>query len=186
MCFAGGSSYSGYGLRGFDRRVRVFSLSDWGETISTYKLLDGSGEGDRNNGIFASLSAGAAKAAATAQNLSTMEDPDGISQSNDFNHDELETAEGGTTKAESDYSLVSDASSNEQSAGDRHVTASASYEAVDKDTLENIIEEMSHEQEHERPGAIEDWRRSVTSRQSSHGSYHVLDYTTLVGEHAVV
>lgn len=38
MCFAGGSSYSGYGEVGFDRRVRVYQLSDYGETISTYKV----------------------------------------------------------------------------------------------------------------------------------------------------
>lgn len=43
MCFDGGSSYSGYGQVGFDRRVRVYQLSKWGETIETYKHLD-SGE----------------------------------------------------------------------------------------------------------------------------------------------
>ena len=52
-------------MRGFDRRVRVFSLSDWGETISTYKLLDGSGRGDREDGTFASLSASAVAAQKT-------------------------------------------------------------------------------------------------------------------------
>lgn len=40
MCFAGGSSYSGWSEVGFDRRVRVYQLSDYGETISTYKVLD--------------------------------------------------------------------------------------------------------------------------------------------------
>lgn len=39
MCFNGGSSYAGYGKVGFDRRVRVYNVSDWGETISTYKRL---------------------------------------------------------------------------------------------------------------------------------------------------
>lgn len=39
-CFAGGSSYSGYSEKGFDRRVRVFRISDYGERISTYKILD--------------------------------------------------------------------------------------------------------------------------------------------------
>ncbi len=39
MCFNGGSSYAGYGDRGFERRVRVYNVSDWGETISTYKRL---------------------------------------------------------------------------------------------------------------------------------------------------
>ena len=54
MCFAGGSSYSGYGMLGFDRRVRVFEISDFGETIKTWKILDGSGAGSRQDGSFAS------------------------------------------------------------------------------------------------------------------------------------
>lgn len=37
-CFAGGSSYSGYSEKGFDRRIRVFQVSDYGETISTYNV----------------------------------------------------------------------------------------------------------------------------------------------------
>ena len=45
--------------------MRVFSISDWGETISTYKLLDGSGRGDREDGTFASLSASAVAAQKT-------------------------------------------------------------------------------------------------------------------------
>ncbi|GAA95593.1 uncharacterized protein L969DRAFT_101695 [Mixia osmundae IAM 14324] len=40
MCFSGGSSYSGYGAFGFDKRVRVFDVSDYGETIKTWKFLD--------------------------------------------------------------------------------------------------------------------------------------------------
>lgn len=39
MCFDGGSSYSGYGRAGFDRRVRIYNISQWGETIATYKRL---------------------------------------------------------------------------------------------------------------------------------------------------
>ena len=39
MCFDGGSSYSGYGQLGFDRRVRVYQLSEFGEKIETYKRL---------------------------------------------------------------------------------------------------------------------------------------------------
>lgn len=39
MCFNGGSSFSGYGKVGFDRRVRVYQLSDYGEKIETYKRL---------------------------------------------------------------------------------------------------------------------------------------------------
>ncbi|SCV68486.1 BQ2448_607 [Microbotryum intermedium] len=40
LCFGGGASYSGYGQPGFLRRMRVFQLSDYGETIETYHLLD--------------------------------------------------------------------------------------------------------------------------------------------------
>lgn len=39
MCFDGGSSYSGYGQLGFDRRVRIYQISDFGETVETYKRL---------------------------------------------------------------------------------------------------------------------------------------------------
>ena len=35
-----GSSYSGYGKVGFDRRFRVFDISDYGETIRTYKRTE--------------------------------------------------------------------------------------------------------------------------------------------------
>lgn len=37
ICFDGGSSFSGYGKIGFDRRVRLYEISDYGETISTHK-----------------------------------------------------------------------------------------------------------------------------------------------------
>ena len=39
MCFDGGSSFSGYGDKGFDRRVRVYQISQYGEKIETYKRL---------------------------------------------------------------------------------------------------------------------------------------------------
>jgi len=39
ICFDGGSSFSGYGKVGFDRRVRVYQLSEYGEKIETYKRL---------------------------------------------------------------------------------------------------------------------------------------------------
>ena len=39
MCFDGGSSYSGYGKADFDRRVRVYQLSEYGEKVETYKRL---------------------------------------------------------------------------------------------------------------------------------------------------
>ncbi|OXG80415.1 hypothetical protein C345_05305 [Cryptococcus neoformans A2-102-5] len=39
MCFGGGSSFSGYGQLGFDRRVRVYRISEYGEKVETYKRL---------------------------------------------------------------------------------------------------------------------------------------------------
>ena len=33
-------SYSGYGKIGFDRRFRIFDISDYGETIRTYKRTE--------------------------------------------------------------------------------------------------------------------------------------------------
>ncbi|KAJ3759333.1 Metallo-dependent phosphatase-like protein [Lentinula raphanica] len=41
MCFGGGGSYSGYGKVGFDRRFRVYEISDYGEKIRTWKRLEG-------------------------------------------------------------------------------------------------------------------------------------------------
>lgn len=46
-CFGGGSAFSGYGKEGFERRMRVFSISHWGERIETFKLLDSLKEIDR-------------------------------------------------------------------------------------------------------------------------------------------
>ncbi|ETW79354.1 hypothetical protein HETIRDRAFT_64651 [Heterobasidion irregulare TC 32-1] len=40
MCFGGGSSYAGYSKVGFDRRFRIYDVSDYGETIRTYKRLE--------------------------------------------------------------------------------------------------------------------------------------------------
>jgi len=40
LCYGGGGSYSGYGKVGFDRRFRVYDVSDYGETIRTYKRTD--------------------------------------------------------------------------------------------------------------------------------------------------
>ncbi|EPT01283.1 hypothetical protein FOMPIDRAFT_1023369 [Fomitopsis schrenkii] len=40
LCFGGGGSYSGYGKIGFDRRFRVYDVSDYGETIRTYKRTE--------------------------------------------------------------------------------------------------------------------------------------------------
>ncbi|KAF9815990.1 hypothetical protein IEO21_04240 [Rhodonia placenta] len=40
LCFGGGGSYSGYGRVGFDRRVRIYDISDFGETIRTYKRTE--------------------------------------------------------------------------------------------------------------------------------------------------
>ncbi|KIY53010.1 Metallo-dependent phosphatase [Fistulina hepatica ATCC 64428] len=40
LCFGGGGSYSGYGKVGFDRRFRIYDVSDYGETIKTYKRTE--------------------------------------------------------------------------------------------------------------------------------------------------
>ncbi|TFK52074.1 Metallo-dependent phosphatase [Heliocybe sulcata] len=40
LCFGGGASYSGYGKVGFDRRFRIYDISDYGETIKTYKRTE--------------------------------------------------------------------------------------------------------------------------------------------------
>ncbi|KAJ9094706.1 hypothetical protein QFC21_005863 [Naganishia friedmannii] len=39
-CFGGGGSYSGYGDKEFERRFRIYQLSDYGETIETYKRTE--------------------------------------------------------------------------------------------------------------------------------------------------
>ncbi|KAK4685487.1 hypothetical protein P7C73_g4662, partial [Tremellales sp. Uapishka_1] len=39
MCFDGGSSYSGYSELGFEKRVRIYSISDYGEKVESYKRL---------------------------------------------------------------------------------------------------------------------------------------------------
>ncbi|KAG1732476.1 hypothetical protein EDB19DRAFT_1261158 [Suillus lakei] len=40
LCFGGGGSYSGYGQVGFDRRFWIYEISDYGETIRTYKRTE--------------------------------------------------------------------------------------------------------------------------------------------------
>ncbi|TFK29749.1 phosphatase DCR2 [Coprinopsis marcescibilis] len=40
FCFGGGGSYSAYGKVGFDRRFRIYDISDYGETIRTYKRTE--------------------------------------------------------------------------------------------------------------------------------------------------
>ncbi|KAF7308825.1 AIP3 domain-containing protein [Mycena kentingensis (nom. inval.)] len=40
FCFGGGGSYSGYGKIGFDRRFRIYDISEFGETIRTYKRAE--------------------------------------------------------------------------------------------------------------------------------------------------
>ncbi|CAE6397275.1 unnamed protein product [Rhizoctonia solani] len=39
-CFGGGGSYTGYGKAGFDRRFRIFQVSQYGEKIETYKRTE--------------------------------------------------------------------------------------------------------------------------------------------------
>ncbi|KAJ7504439.1 Metallo-dependent phosphatase-like protein [Mycena galericulata] len=43
FCFGGGGSYSGYGKLGFDRRFRIYDITDYGETIRTYKRTEHDG-----------------------------------------------------------------------------------------------------------------------------------------------
>ncbi|GLB41788.1 putative calcineurin-like phosphoesterase [Lyophyllum shimeji] len=40
QCFGGGGSYSGYSKIGFDRRFRIYEISDYGETIRTWKRTE--------------------------------------------------------------------------------------------------------------------------------------------------
>nr|VWO97910.1 Zn(2)-C6 fungal-type domain-containing protein [Ganoderma boninense] len=40
LCFGGGGSYSGYSKIGFDRRFRIYDISEYGETIRTYKRTE--------------------------------------------------------------------------------------------------------------------------------------------------
>src|ERR1700748_2421782 len=40
FCFNGGSSYSGYGQAGFDRRFRVFHVDQYGDKITTWKRTE--------------------------------------------------------------------------------------------------------------------------------------------------
>lgn len=40
FCFNGGSSYSGYGKVGVDRRFRVFNITQWGEKMETYERTE--------------------------------------------------------------------------------------------------------------------------------------------------
>lgn len=49
MCFGGGGSYSGYGKVGFDRRFRIYDISDYGETVRTYKRTE---KGDTVDDMF--------------------------------------------------------------------------------------------------------------------------------------
>jgi len=40
LCYGGGVGYKTYGKVGWPRRVRVFDLSDFGASLSTFKILD--------------------------------------------------------------------------------------------------------------------------------------------------
>jgi len=40
LCFGGGGSFSGYGKGGFARRMRVYEVSEFGEKVETWELLD--------------------------------------------------------------------------------------------------------------------------------------------------
>ncbi|KAG7093566.1 hypothetical protein E1B28_007236 [Marasmius oreades] len=57
MCFGGGGSYSGYGKIGFDRRFRVYDISNYGETITTYKRTESESDEVINKQILTGLGA---------------------------------------------------------------------------------------------------------------------------------
>ena len=40
LCYGGGAGYTSYGMKGFARRVRVITIENYGNIISTYKRLD--------------------------------------------------------------------------------------------------------------------------------------------------
>lgn len=40
FCFGGGGSFSGYGEVGRDRRFRSYEISDYGETVVTWKRTE--------------------------------------------------------------------------------------------------------------------------------------------------
>lgn len=47
LCFGGGGSFSGYGKGGFARRMRVYEVSEYGEKVETWKVLDTGEETER-------------------------------------------------------------------------------------------------------------------------------------------
>lgn len=182
MCFPGGSSYSGYGLRGFDRRVRVFSISDWGETISTYKLLDQSGEGDREDGTFASFSASAAQAAATST-------PD-LSQP--LSDEDIEAG-----SMYDDDNVYDDGGIDPTKQGGESVTTP--MDSTEMQQLENAIKEWA-EEEGVPEGQVNEWAQEqgvaggapprtegIRIRQAGteSGRYILQDHIVLVGQEAL-
>ena len=40
LCYSGGAGYSAYGKQGWNRRMRVIQLQDFGKKVKTWKLLD--------------------------------------------------------------------------------------------------------------------------------------------------
>lgn len=151
-------------MRGFDRRVRVFSLSDWGETISTYKLLDGSGQGDRASGVFASLSSSAVAAAKTST---------------------IETTEIGTSPGDSEEEEFVSDEINDEGDSDQ-VQDVTSEETTSEETLEEIIEEIEKEEAQELGLGTEDagaWKRQMLA-SPSRSRYVKLDEVVLVGRNA--
>jgi hypothetical protein len=162
MCFSGGSSYSGYGLLGFDRRVRVFELSDYGERIATYKLLDGSGAGARADGTYASASAAAEQAASTTVPDETDNRPAEVSA---------------IPEEPGQYGEEVDELVNELKAEEAALQSSNPDEAA---ALGELAEELEDE---EAIGDFED--EGLRPRQVS-SRHAVLDYMVLAGRDAMV
>ena len=171
MCFSGGSSYAGYGLVGFDRRVRVFELSDYGETITTYKLLDGSGAGARADGTFARASASAAQATGTRTPDKTDNKPAEVVPVPVVNASQIH---------EQYEEQVSDLLDELKAEGDRVKDKNPDEAAA----LDELVNELQSEEDVAREEDASMGRRQSQRRQVS-SRYAVLDYETLVGRGAL-
>lgn len=40
ICFNGGSSFAAYGEKGFDRRTRIINISNWGQKVDTWQVME--------------------------------------------------------------------------------------------------------------------------------------------------
>ena len=40
ICFNGGSSFAAYGEKGFERRTRILQISNWGQKVDTWQVME--------------------------------------------------------------------------------------------------------------------------------------------------